>query len=797
MRSSSACAALIIVGILAAVVLLPPVTTAKPAPPPPVPMGGFVDSIVWVPQPSPTRALSDLDSGAMDLYTGVVARSADLASLRANPNLRPVEAYGRDYDLWVNPVAISDPSRFNPFSLQPVRQALNYLVDRNAINADFFHGQGVPHAALWHSRQPEPARHPFFFADLERAYGFDPDRARTMIRTAMTEAGATFDGTWRWQGNPIVVRLIQRVEDVRFDLAGYVATQLESAGFSVELVPMSAGQAFPVVYFGPPDTGAWMVYTESFQQPWVSVWPDEWLADFHTFFGGETIWQFHSPPQELQDVAERLFFTEYNSQDERRGLIETGAPLAIEDSVRVWLVASTTYAASNRVSTFVHDSANGFGSLFTPRTARFATPGGTLRIGQVFQVAQAYQPWRGWTDTSLDGLIGNTFTDVGVAPHPHTGQFIPIRAAFATTTAGPSGTIDVPSDAIVYDTSTNTWTSVASGTTSRSKVTFDYTFGNWHHGVPITMDDVLAQVALIARRDHGDISSRDPSAADFSDARFQSLFRGLRPLDSDTLEVYVDSWSLNPSVTADLADVWPKVPWEVGELAMATVLRDQTRVAFNSALNSGLTWLDLSRGDSLGFMDQALSDGTIVTSGSGVTRPPGFSGFIDQTEAEARWAAISGWRTSRGHYFPSNGPYVLQSIDSGTRQVVLNRFASYPFRADRWDALIGPPIVEVAIKPIDNVNPGDPLSVRLTTAVGGKPWNDAILEYRIVRESDRAVMGQGVPTFAGSGRWRIDISSSFTASLSPGRYLVEIAASTPVAPYVVIASRTFTVESNQ
>src|SRR5256885_695574 len=558
----------------------------------------------------------------MDLYTGVFARSADLAALRANPNLRPVEAYGRDYDLWVNPVAISDPSQFSPFSLQPVRQALNYLLDRNAINADFFDGQGVPHAALWHSRQPEPARHPFFFADLERAYGFDPERARSMIGSAMTEAGATFDGTWRWQGNPVVVRLIQRVEDVRFDLAGYVATQLESAGFSVELVPMNAGQAFSVVYFGPPDTGAWMVYTESFQQPWVSVGPDEWLADFHPSVGGETIWQGHSPLQELQDVATRLLFTEYGSLDERQALIETGAPLAIDDSVRVWLVASTTYAASNRVSTFVHDSASGLGGPFTPRTARFATPGGTLRIGQQSQLTQAYQPWRGFGDgLGLDSLIGKTFTDVGVAPHPHTGEFVPIRAAFSTTTAGPSGTMNVPADAIVYDTSTNTWTPVGSGTTSRSRVTFDYTFGNWHHGAPITMDDVLAQVALIARRDHGDIASRDSFAADFSDARFQSLFRGLRVLDSDTLEVYVDSWSLNPSVTADLPDVWPQVPWEVGELAMATVLRDQTRGSFNSALGSGLTWLDLSRGDRLGVMEQALSDGTIVTSDPRVPRP--------------------------------------------------------------------------------------------------------------------------------------------------------------------------------
>jgi peptide/nickel transport system substrate-binding protein len=783
--------------ILATVALLVPAISVSAAPPL-APAGGFVDSILFYEQRSSAQALSDLNSSAMDIYTGVFTNSADLGALRANPNLRPVEAYGRDYDLWVNPVAISNPNQFNPFTLQPVRRALNFLLDRDAINSNFFGRQGLPHAAIWHSWHPETARHPFFFADIERAYGFDPVRARSMIATAMIGAGATFNGTWRWQGNPIVVRLIQRIEDIRFDLARYVATQLESAGFAVELVPMSAGQAFGIVYFGPPDTGSWMVYTEGFQQPWVTAWPDEWLAGFHTFWSGETVWDRHSAPPALQDLATRLLFTQYNSLDERRALIETGVPLAIEDSVRVWLISSGTYAASNRVSTFVHDSANGLASPFTPRTARFATPGGTLRIGQTIQLTQAYQPWRGFAGgQGPDGLIGNTFMDLGILPQPHTGESVSIRAAYSVTTAGPFGTFPVPSDAMTYATSSNTWTTVPSGTTARSKVTFDYTFGNWHHGVPITMADVLAQVALIARRDHGDIASHDRFATSAHDGRFQALFRGLRVLDPHTLEVYLDDGSLIPSVSADIANVWPQVPWEVAELAMATVLRDKTRISLSSAIRSGLLWLDLSRGPSLGLMDQALSDGTVNRAGPGVTRPPGFSGLIGQAEAEARWAALATWRTSRGHYFPSNGPYALRSADVVTRQVLLDRAPSYPFPADRWDALIGPPIVELAIERPDDINPGDAASVTLRTSVGGEPRDDALVQYRIVRASDHVVVAQGVPTFVGGGRWRIDLSSAFTASLSPGRYIVEVAASTPAAPYVVIESRKFTIEVNR
>src|SRR5213076_2593331 len=106
-------------------------------------------------------------------------------------------------------------------------------------------------------------------------------------------------------------------------------------------------------------------------------------------------------------------------------------------------------------------------------------------------------------------------------------------------------------------------------------------------------------------------------------------------VDSDTLEVYVDFWHPDPSFIAAAADVWPRTPWEVGELAMLTTLHDHTRVSEATASIDGLDVIDLTKGNTVGFMDNEIASGNVTTSGPGVTRPAGFSGLISQADAEA------------------------------------------------------------------------------------------------------------------------------------------------------------------
>src|SRR5439155_1719599 len=258
------------------------------------------------------------------------------------------------------------------------------------INAQIFAGYGFAHTAMWNQAGPETARNPFFFHDLNRQYAYNYTRGRDMVFSALNASGAVYNGTWTWQGNPIVVNIVQRTEDQRFQVGQYVASQIQSLG----------------------------------------------------------------------------------------------------------LVATETFAYSDRISNVAYDLDGGLWSPFAVRTARFASPGGTLQVGQRLQFLSAWQPWQGFSSI-YDLVVGNTFMDSGVAIHPHTGQYIPVRAAFDTMTAGPAGSLSVPTDAILYNPSTGSWESVVPGTTSHSKVTFNYTFGNWHDGPAVNMNDILYDVALI------------------------------------------------------------------------------------------------------------------------------------------------------------------------------------------------------------------------------------------------------------------------------------------------------------
>src|SRR5256712_442473 len=686
------------IAILMAIPVIPaqPPETLRLSGQPPTPMGGIVDQVQWFTQRDASQALLQLDTNQMDIYAGSLITQAQVQAAHADPAIRTTDSYGWDTDLFVNPVPVNQslaPGVFNPFAIREIRQAMNYLIDRNYINEEIFGGYGHPHATIWTNVSPEVTRDPFFFRDLNRENEPNYTRAHAMVSDGLNASGATYNGTaWFWHGNPITINVIERVEDRRHLIGQYVSTQLRALG-----------------------------------------------------------------PQ-------------------------------VNESVRVWPLADEPFVYSTRVTGLISGFNEGPWNALSIRNARFGTPGGTLRVGDRLFLVSPWQPWEGFT-LVYDQIVGSAFMDSGVTTHPYTGEYIPVRAAFQIATAGRNGTLSVPPNATVFNTTTNTWVSVGPGITAASEVTFNYTFGNWHHAVAMNMNDVLYGVSLIARRARGDVAAHDPDAVGAHDRTFDRLFRGLQVENSPTLKIFLDYRHLDPSFIAATADVWPTTPWEVGELAMATVLRDHTRVSQNSASNDGLRVIDLTQGATISFMDNELASGNITTG----WRPPGFSGLMSSAEAQARWSALQSWRTSYGNYFPSNGPYMLTAVDPVNRQAVLSNFTSYPLAPNHWDSLLSPAVPSLAIAPIANVGIGWKAQVDISTSLGGQPYNNATVWYRIVQPNTTVVLLSSQANRTGPGSWVADLNASFTGNLTPGSYDFEAAAVGREASEAVFANRTFVV----
>ncbi len=186
--------------------------------------------------------------------------------------------------------------KFNPFALRGVRYAMNWLVNRNYIVSNILQGGGAPLYGPEVSGQVDASSRIKLVA---KALGFtdqgDEQYAIKMIDQAMNNAAKALaakghtlkkvNGKWEFDGKPVTVKLIARVEDQRLDEGKYVAQVLQKAGFDVQVLQWSRTQASKVVYSSSPNTLQWHVYTEGWvvsgiQSP-VSIATDYFYMDHY------------------------------------------------------------------------------------------------------------------------------------------------------------------------------------------------------------------------------------------------------------------------------------------------------------------------------------------------------------------------------------------------------------------------------------------------------------------------------------------------------------------------------------
>jgi peptide/nickel transport system substrate-binding protein len=767
--------------------------------------GGYADSLVFsvVPQ---DQAVASVSSGEIDMYVFPLDAATDMQAARDDPNINVMEALGGFRGMLVNPVAPADGS-FNPFTIREIREAMHWTYDREVLAGEIAGGFAIPMTLPYVRFEPEYLRDYGFFSTLEAQYSYDRARAKAQVDAAMSQvSNATFDtatNQWLVDGNQIEIIIIQRVEDFRFEIGAYVATEIQALGFTPVLDPSTFVEALTKVYFSDAKLGQWHMYTEGWGGPGFVLFDDErapflFLGDF-----GSAIWVHYTPPPSLEIACSSLRDGLYTTPGERRDLLRRCVAEGMREGIRHFLLMDIeVYAFNWRLSNTVVSRFSGLLNPFAVRTTiKEGQPGGTLYIGQPIHTGSAWNQYGGFQDV-YSRIQSFQITDFGTATHPHLGGAIPFRTNFTISNVGPLDTHEVPTSAITFDAATNTFVNVSPGVTTGAYVDFDLKFGEWHHGEMMSMDDVVAHIAMLSRMASGDLVAQNPNnAAQIYLVRWASSFRGFEILDSERIRIWFDTYSPDESLVASRADVFPIYPWELNAIMTESALASETAFHDTDADVQFIQEMDLAKGATL-----ALFDDRLVVHKAANTIPAFLTPWVTPAEATARWAALNEWRnpTAGGcingpstwtcNYMVSQGPYYLDqyfTAPEGARYTA--KRTGYPIEQDAWDFLAQPQVLEVAFRSPPEVIQTFPVTFQFTTTLGGAPYDRILTAAWFLSDpATKKTLLSGNATWSGPGIWDIELSALQTTALAEGPYELNVIVVAEEIPFLGLGTLSFT-----
>ena len=654
----------------------------------------FFDSVKFIQYLDENTALEEVRNGNLDLYYYRIS-SDRLENQRARDGLHVFDSTGGSYSILANP---AESDKFNPFSIKDVRFALNYLVDRKLIVNELMGGYGSPISSYYSPADPE------FLTIIEVLekfnFRYNPTLANEMIEKSLFEAGATKnDDKWEINSEPIEITVFIRSDDpVRKSIGELLSVELEKSGFIVKKEFGDLNKAFVLVYGSNPADVKWNLYTEGWSRsafvkydsvglgqmysPWFSNMPG---------FNDPTYWNYQN--EKLDSLTQKIYTGDFSSSEERTHLIQEAVSEGIKESVRVFLASKIDqYVTNENISGIVNDFGAGVPSRFTPINAQGDNQELTIGVKQIYQ--GAWNPVMGLTD-SYSRHIWGIISDPGTFKHPFTGETIPIRTNWVVETAGPNEKLEIPSDAEMWNPVSQSWEKVEENKAT-SKVTFDFEFGNWHNGVPMDINDILHSLYFTVEWGTQTGENDKTFDTEFTPRAAQSIqtIKGIKQVDKDTIEVFVDYWHFDEGEIANWAVLWSTVPWEITASMEKAVLDGKVSFSRSGATSKNISWLTLIIPN-----DASLIKNNLNEFAKNNFIPKVFEKKnLDSDYFNNRYSESSKWIEKNNHAVISNGPFYLKSYAPESRTILVQSFSdeSYPFKAGKWSNFENPsfPIIE-------------------------------------------------------------------------------------------------------
>jgi peptide/nickel transport system substrate-binding protein len=675
----------------------------------------YFDSVKFIQYLDENTALEETRNGNLDIYYYRISPDR-IENQDARRGLQVFDSTGGSYSILVNP---ADSKDFNPFSIKDVRYALNYLIDRKLIVNELMGGYGSPIISYYSPSDPEYLT---IIKQIEAFnFRYNPTLAEKMISDALVERGATkIDGEWEINDRPIEITIFIRSDDpVRKSIGEVLASELQKIGFTVKRDFGDLNKAFVVVYGSNPSEARWNLYTEGWGRSAFVKYDSVGLAQMYApwfsnmpGFNDPSYWNYKN--EKLDSITQKIYAGEFQSEEQRTELIQDAVTEGINESVRIFLASKIDqYIANEKMKGIVNDFGAGVPSRFTPINSRNNEQELTVGVNQIYQ--GAWNPVMGFNDLysrQIWGIISDPIT----FKHPFTGKTIPVRANWDVETAGPNGKLNLPDDTAIWDPVEKQWKKVPFGTQATSKVRFDFKFSNWHNGQKMDMNDILYSLYFTIEWGTKTDDNDKTFDAEFTPIASQSVntIIGIKPIDEDTIDVYVDYWHFDKGEIAEWAALWNTMPWEISASMEQAVIDGKVSFSRSGATSRNVNWLSLIVPNDAHLIQSYLDafDNEKYT-------PKSLSAFeSDFRYFNSRYNASSEWIKKNNHAVISNGPFYLDSYSPESRIMTVKTFEdkTYPFKLGQWSEFEKtefPNIVDVKIPSV--VQKGIKLEIPIET----------------------------------------------------------------------------------
>ncbi|NJE49627.1 right-handed parallel beta-helix repeat-containing protein [Thermococcus sp. 9N3] len=643
------------------------------------------------------------------------------------------------FDILFNPVhdpgsryiiTVNGTPYFNPFAVREIRFAINWLINRDYFIRTALLGMGdemfTPFADWldFYSKDVAP---------IPTILGMSPDgneaKALIMINDAMNaaaqevaEEGHTLElvnGTWYFDGRPVEVTGLIRVEDERNVLGNYLADLLEKAGFRVVRKEVTRSEASYLVYSTDPRSYGWSYYTEGWLGSGGGLWTVYFMYSSHGYAPALGGWKWSPENTERSTVGDVLsaigdgnvtagatslnlqYYTGtrlegilnwttdeigallnngyvdldgdgtadvfLSDESQKDDLIKLGTALGVYESFRVYVSRVTNVFPVNpsRLYDYATSPRSGLNGL-SIITAN--TTDGTVSVG--LYTGSYYPGSNPLLGVPANPNIYDSYATYGgglLRSLVFSNYCSPVSAEY---------NVSVPANALVWDDLTNTWKPVGNTSTVPVKLTLSCTLGTWHDGERMTLADYIASMSFAWEITYSqDGFSLYPANKYYVGVLDKIKAVEFKQVNDTTVQIvmYQNNVPIPGQELDSLALLvpYPLAPWQI-YYAVEELIR---KPPYNEHK------LDLEGFDQLN--PQHSQDLLRELESLARTAPiPEYLGpYVSKEEAEERYASTSAFILEHGHSLVGNGPFVVEGYDPDASQLRLVAFRNpgYPY----------------------------------------------------------------------------------------------------------------------